>query len=249
MANLLKRFLLAAAIALAASAGSAAQQSIPLKTTGVLIPLYVSPGKIWDEAIGAKYAHALVPMVIVANVDNGPGKELIFGYRDFIEKAQKAGIDVLGYVYTRYGKRSQKEVDDDMLKWYDLYHTDGVFLDQMADEASYYQEATAYAHAHSLWFVVGNPGTEVAGSAGPDVINFYEQQGYPSRSLLQKSSLRKYGKARWSYIADDVDFNPDKIAFSTHYVGYLYATDGKEPECYCRLPSYFPKLMELLDKE
>ncbi|MBV8149137.1 MAG: hypothetical protein JO092_08605 [Candidatus Eremiobacteraeota bacterium] len=249
MASLLKRIALAAAFVLAATALSAAQMSMPLRTTGVLIPLYVSPGKDWDRVIGAKYAHVLVPVVIVANVDNGPGNESASAYRDYIEKAQKAGIDVLGYVYTRYGKRSQSDVDADMLKWYDFYHTDGVFLDQMADDASYYQAATAYAHAHSLWFVVGNPGENVAGNSGPDVINFYEQQGYPSRSLLQSSRLRAYGKGRWSYIADDVAFNLDRIVLSTHYVAYLYATDGEEPECYCHLPSYFSKLMQLLERQ
>jgi hypothetical protein len=248
MANLLKSLALAAAILLAA-APAAAQPNITLKTTGVLVPLYISPGKAWDEVIAVKYAHVLVPIVLVVNVDNGPGKTVETAYLDYIEKAQKAGIDVLGYVYTKYGKRSQQDVDTDMLTWYDRYHTDGVFLDQMANNASYYQAATAFAHDHALWLVMGNAGTSVPGDLGPDVINFFEQRGYPSMAALRSPKLSKYGKARWSYIADDVSFNLDRIAFSTHYVGYLYATDGTEPECYCRLPSYFPQLVSLLDHQ
>jgi Spherulation-specific family 4 len=245
MASLLKGVGLAAVLL---SGVSATQPATTFKTTGVLIPLYVYPGKIWDEVIRAKYAHVLVPMVIVANVDNGPGSTVSTAYLDYIEKAQKAGIDVIGYVYTKYAKRSQRDVDADALTWYQRYHTDGIFLDQMADDAPYYQAVTAYAHSHALWLVIGNPGTSVSGDSGPDVINFFERHGYPSMELLKSSTLSTYGKSRWSYIADDVSFNLDRIIFSTHYVGYLYATDAKEPECYCRLPSYFSTLVETLGR-
>jgi Spherulation-specific family 4 len=248
MANLLKVTVLAAAIALAAPARAAIDPGVVLKTTGVLVPLYVTPGKIWDNAIKAKYAHARVPMVVIANVENGPGKTFNPTYLEYIKKAQKAGIDVLGYVFTSYSKRPQATVQAEMLEWYDFYHTDGIFLDEMAvDNAPYYEAATAYAHAHALWFVVGNPGTNVPGDSGPDVINFYENRGYPSPALLKSSGLRTYGKARWSYIAGAVQLNPARVALSTNYVGLIYATDDKEPECYCNLPSYFSKLLGILD--
>jgi hypothetical protein len=227
---------------------SAPAPNTVLKTTGVLIPLYVYPGKIWEKAIAAKYAHARVPMVIVANVDNGPGANVDPTYLSYIKEAQKAGIFVLGYVYTSYSKRSQKTVDADMAEWYDRYHTDGVFLDEMAvNDPSYYQAATAYAHAHSLWFVAGNPGVSVPGNSGPDVINFYENHGYPSPALLKSAKLREYGKTRWSYIAGAVGWDRDRIILSTNYVGWLYVTDASEPECYCGLPSYFSRLLSVLD--
>lgn len=222
----------------------------PPKTTGVVIPLYVYPGKVWQEVIRTKIAHPYVPFVIIANVDNGPGKSADARYASFIEKAQMAGIDVLGYVYTRYGKRSATAVDADIARWETLYQTDGVFLDQMASHApSYYRAATAYAHAKSLWFVMGNPGVDAAARSGPDVINFYERAGYPRLAFLRKPSHRSYGSARWSYIAGAVPFNPAKIKVTARYVGYLFATNGKEPECYCRLPSYFDSLVALLDPQ
>jgi Spherulation-specific family 4 len=260
MATLLKPGTLAV-LTIALVIGAAARALIPLSaalavvepapsvkfhTTGVLVPLYVYPGKVWDEAIAVKYAHDRVPMAIVANVDNGPGSTPIAAYLNYVQKAQKAGIDVLGYVSTKYAKRSQETVEAEMLRWYDLYHTDGIFLDEMANDAPYYQALTDYGHAHSLWFIMGNPGTNVPGNSGPDVINFYEQSGYPSPALLKSSGLRTYGKARWSYIADAVGLNRDRVVLSTSYVGYLYATDGKQPECYCRLPSYFSTLTAVL---
>lgn len=217
-------------------------------TTGLLVPLYVDPGKTWNAVIDAKLAHSSVPFVVIANVDNGPGTSVRATYVSFIEKAQKAGIDVLGYVYTKYGKRSATLVNADILRWEALYRTDGVFLDQMASNApSYYQAATTYAHLHSLWFVMGNPGVDAPGSSGPDVINFYERAGYPKSRFLRKPAHQSYGSGKWSYIAGAVPFNGPKIKSTAKYVAYLYVTDGKEPECYCKLPSYFDQLVEALD--
>jgi Spherulation-specific family 4 len=219
------------------------------QTTGVVVPLYVRPGKLWDAVIAAKLAHAHVPFVIVANVKNGPGTAADSAYARFIQKAQMAGIDVLGYVYTKYGRRSATAIDADMARWQALYGTDGVFLDQMAPNApSYYQAATAYAHGHSLWFVMGNPGVNASGASGPDVINFYERAGYPKLTFLRARAHLSYGSGKWSYIAGAVPFDAKKIRASAKFVGYLYATDGKEPECYCRLPSYFDSLIALLDR-
>jgi hypothetical protein len=94
---------------------------------------------------------------------------------------------------------------------------------------------------------MGNPGVDAAGNDGPDVINFFETRGYPAPSFLRKPSHLAYGKARWSYIAGAVPFDATTIENSAAYVGYLWATSDKEPECYCNLPPYFARLVALLD--
>jgi hypothetical protein len=216
--------------------------------TGIVIPAYAYPPAMWHAAIAAKNAHPHVTMAIIANVDNGPGAKRDPYYAATIEKAQKAGIWILGYVHTSYGRRSQTVVDEQMKKWYSAYHTDGIFLDEMkAGDPTYYRAATDYAHAHSLWFVMGNPGVDAPGDDGPDVINYFEQKGYPSRAFMRKPAHLSFGKARWSYIAGAVPFEATTIRNSLRYAGYIYATNGKEPECYCKLPSYFNALVALLD--
>ncbi|HZY99965.1 MAG TPA: spherulation-specific family 4 protein [Candidatus Baltobacteraceae bacterium] len=218
------------------------------QTPGVLIPLYAYPGKIWNTVIETKLAHPYVPFALIANVNNGPGTNADSKYVSYIQKAQMAGIYVLGYVYTKYGKRSAAAVDADIARWEALYRPDGIFLDEMApNAASYYAAATQYAHKHSLWFVMGNPGVDAPGSSGPDAINFYERAGYPKLAFLRKPAHVSFGSGKWSYIAGEVPFNSAKIKATAKYVGYLYATDGKEPECYCKLPSYFASLVALLD--
>jgi hypothetical protein len=215
--------------------------------TGVIIPLYVNPDKYWSDVIAARTAHPNVPIVLIANVDNGPGGSKYSSWATAIAKQQAAGVTVLGYVFTQYGKRSRTTVENAMVEWYDFYRVNGVFLDEMnPGDRSYYTALTSYAHAHHLPLVIGNPGENAPGNAGPDIINFWERRGYPSLSYLSQSRHVKYGKQRWSYMAGAVPFNASTIEADAPYVSYLYATNGKEPECYCKLPSYFLQLVETL---
>jgi hypothetical protein len=217
--------------------------------TGVVIPMYVDPGKYWDAAIAAKTAYPNVPMILIANADNGPGSKSA-QYATYIKKAQTAGIVVVGYTYTQNGKRSQAVVDAAISKWYALYRVNGVFLDEMAsNDPTYYRAVTAYAHAHSVSLVMGNPGDNAPGNAGPDVINFFEQRGYPSLAFLKQQAHLSYGKQRWSYMAGAVPFNAATITASAPYVAYIWATDDREPECYCNLPTYFSQLVALLARQ
>lgn len=232
-----------------APAPSAAAPQVSQSTgkAGVIVPLYVDPGPQWNAVIQAKLRFPSVPIVIIANVNSGPGNALEPSYATYIAKAQKAGVTVVGYVYTQSGRRSATALDADIAKWNAYYHTTGVFLDEMSPTAfSYNQAATAYAHAQSQSLVFGNPGENAPGDAGPDVINFYEQGGYPSIAFLAQRAHRQYGSGRWSYIAGAVPFNAAKIRSTAAYVRYLFATDGKEPECYCHLPTYFDRLVATL---
>jgi hypothetical protein len=233
--------------AIAHAAPAIAHVSHSATGTGVIVPLYVYPGKQWNVVIRAKTLYPTVPIVIIANVDNGPGHSVDQNYVKFVAKAQMAGIDVVGYVYTQYGKRSATSMDADIAKWEAYYHTDGVFLDQMATNSpSYYSTATTYAHAHSLWLVIGNPGVDAPGNAGTDIINFYEKRGYPRTSFLARPAHLQSGSSRWSYIAGAVPFDAATIRKSAAYVKYLFATNGTEPERYSRLPSYFVQLVQTL---
>ncbi|HTX59178.1 MAG TPA: spherulation-specific family 4 protein [Verrucomicrobiae bacterium] len=244
---------LAAGCGASQSAAGSAGGAIPERSssgaapTGIVVPLYAGPGPQWNEVVAQKKAHPIVPIVIIANVDNGPGSPVYSSYAAAIEKAQAAGIVVLGYVYTSYGTRSPATIEAQMTRWSTFYKVDGAFLDEMnPSDPQLYRNVTAYAHAHSLPLVMGNPGENAPGNAGPDVINDYEQRGYPSLAFLKQPSHLAYGKRRWSYMAGAVPLRSATIAASVPYVAYLYATDGAEPECYCKLPTYFPQLVALL---
>ena len=215
---------------------------------GVVIPMYVDPGPIWDQVIAQKRAHPKVPVLLIADITNtGVGDYKYGNYSTYIAKERAAGVKVIGYVATGYGKYSQPSVETQMNRWYAWYRVDGIFLDEANPaDGSFFRAVTAYAHEHSLPFVMANPGEDAPANLGPDVINFYESPGYPTLAYLSSPSHVTAGSKRWSYMAGDVSFNPSFIAKSAKYVSYVYALDVPEPECYCRLPTYFPQLMTLL---
>jgi hypothetical protein len=47
-------------------------------------------------------------------------------------------------------------------------------------------------------------------------------------------------------MAGAVPFDATAITVSAPYVSYIWATNDREPECYCNLPSYFSQLVGLL---
>jgi hypothetical protein len=216
--------------------------------TGIVIPMYANPGSVWDQAISGRKSYPNVPMLLIADVTNtGAGGSKLASYAAYIAKAQAAGISVIGYIATGYGHATVPFIETQMNRWYAWYKVDGIFLDEMnPSDPSLYTTVTAYAHAHALPLVMGNPGENAAGNSGPDVINYYEQRGYPSLGYLKASAHLAYGKSRWSYMAGAVPFDAATITESAPYVAYLYVTDGTEPECYCKLPSYFTQLLALL---
>ena len=80
---------------------------------------------------------------------------------------QEHGQRVIGYVYTKYGKRRLATVEKAIAHYYSWYPTvEGIFLDEMAEVPTakietYYRQLAAYVHEKG-GFVVGNPGDTAA---------------------------------------------------------------------------------------
>ncbi len=218
-------------------------------TTGIIVPLYEDPDSDWDQIIAQKQLHPRVPVIIIVGPNNGPGTSPDPAYTAYIAKEQAAGITVVGYVYSSNATRAIPAVEADMLAFHTWYGVNGIFIDEMSPNApSYYQTLTAYAHANGMPLVIGNPGEDAPATAGTDVINYYEQAGYPMAAFLSETAHLAVPKSTWTYMAGAVPFDATTIVNSLPYVGYIYATDGAEPECYCQLPSYYDQLVALLDR-
>jgi spherulation-specific family 4 protein len=215
---------------------------------GLIIPMYMYPGPAWDQVVSQKLSHPRVPMLLIANPEDGSGSASNQDYNAAITKAQSAGIRVLGYVYSAYGQRPAQDIESEISNYNRWYHVDGIFIDEMAtNNSAYYQGLTAYAHGLHLLPVVGNPGVDAPANAGTDIINYFEHAGYPGLEFLAQPEHAR-DPAMWSYMSGQVPFDFGVIASTLPYVKYLYATDDAEPECYCRLPSYFQQLTSLLDR-
>ena len=211
--------------------------------------MYVDPGPLWDQVIAEKQLHPRVPIVMIVGPNNGPGTSPDPTYALYVAKAQAAGIVVLGYVYSSYATRAASAIETDISNFKSWYGVNGIFIDEMATNASgYYQTLTAYAHADGLTPVIGNPGADAPATAGTDSITFFEQQGYPTLAFLSAPAHTAVPKSTWSYMAGAVPFDQATILATLPYVGYIYATDSPEPECYCVLPTYFDQLVATLDR-
>lgn len=98
----------------------------------VLVPAYRYDGAVWKALAATK-----TPLVVIANVSNGPGKRLDVQYQSWIEGVRNAGHRVKGYVYTSYGKRNTATVLADIEAWNTFYGIDDFFLDEATATTTY----------------------------------------------------------------------------------------------------------------
>jgi Spherulation-specific family 4/IPT/TIG domain len=99
----------------------------------------------------------------VLNPASGSGSSIDPNYVQQVAASQAAGVDIVGYVDTSYGRRSLSTVEADITRYEQWYHVNGIFVDQVATdcatEASYYAPLYAFIHAQpGLDLTVVNPG-------------------------------------------------------------------------------------------
>src|SRR6267378_7741157 len=134
--------------------------------TGVFVPLYIYPdakgSADYQTIINTKKAHPLVPIICTVDVtSSGAGTASDPNYVTWIKNLQLAGITVLGYVATGYGRRvgavAQTEIDN----WWNWYKVDGIFFDEMNNlggGSGVYLTLSQYAKAKGMTVTFGNPG-------------------------------------------------------------------------------------------
>ena len=141
------------------AAAAAAQPKVKL-----LVPAYFYPAadglRDWNRLIAAASA---LDLIAIANPESGPGQKADAEYRKVIRRANEAGLKIIGYVPTHWGKRPAAEVKTDIDRWLDLYpEIQGFFIDEQAsdrDEVNHYAALYAYAKQKLRdGLVVGNPG-------------------------------------------------------------------------------------------
>ncbi|RSS52943.1 spherulation-specific family 4 protein [Streptomyces sp. WAC06614] len=97
----------------------------------MLVPLYEHPAhhpEAWEALVrAASRLHS-----VVLNPGSGPGSAPDEGFADVAARLRAAGVTVLGYTDTDYGRRPHRDVVRDLLHHRDWYGTDGAFLDQVA---------------------------------------------------------------------------------------------------------------------
>src|SRR3974390_262930 len=101
---------------------------------GVLVPAYFDPpSSLWNEL---NFAASRVPLVAIMNPNNGPDTTQNPDYVTAVNSLRAAGGFVIGYVYTSYATRDTNTVKADIDRYFSFYSVDGIFLDEMTNDAN-----------------------------------------------------------------------------------------------------------------
>lgn len=215
---------------------------------GILLPFYVYPNNPYSDAVVAALlalirTYHTVPVVVVINPSSGPGAGPADGnYTAFIRVLEAAGAKTVGYVSTAYATRAEADVLADIDLWLSLYPgISGIFLDEQPydltvgpiDTVALYASYTSYAHSHSLWPVVANPGTNQQGAhfatRTADIIVVNETGSWPSESDMLGNFTG--GHVDYSYtlraalVYAQATLDVDLLRTLAKYVQYVYITN------------------------
>lgn len=220
---------------------------------GTIVPLYTYPTDgSWSAIIQASLAHPTVPVLAIFNPSSGAGAAKDQAYGTGVARLKAAGIVVLGYVATTYGRRPESEIHAEMDHYGTWYpETDGIFFDEMDSAGgteAYYSAATAYARSQHLSITVGNPGTQTKPSyiGTVDTMTIYESAGLPTiASLRWTDAFSPHDFAIIPYRVPSLD-----VAFvqeAAQHVGYVYLTNDDLSNPWDSLPPYFGDLLAALE--
>jgi Spherulation-specific family 4 len=213
---------------------------------GIILPAYSypNPPAFWDNSIVA----ADPVRFMIANPANGPGKSRDSLYVGVIGRARAAGIRVMGYVDTAYGKRSAKTVKADLATWQSSYGLTDIFFDQTASGASnlaYYQDIADSVHATPGALTMLNPGVNVDEGymQMADILNIFEGSKNDYAGFAPASWVSSYPSSRFSNliygVSDAAGMTTALNQSITSGAGYVYITSGTLPNPWDALPSYW----------
>ena len=226
----------------------------------LLVPAYFEPESGLWPALAA--AAARVPVVAIANVNNGPGSDSapIQGYVAAMRAVREAGGQVVGYVFTQYGKRSLDLVKKDMQHWVELYSLDGFFVDEMANSPaesllSYYAELARYARQiQPNSRVIANPGTNtdelyLTRTTADVLVIFENDAGY--LTFAPTPWTQRYPEHQFAHLTYAVSRAAQMTNFvnlaASRRAGFIYVTDDGGNNPWDTLPSYWEAEVGLVE--
>jgi hypothetical protein len=124
------------------------------------VPVYVHPAAapdLWRRVVDA----APVLRAVIVNPASGPGTEVDPSYPPVVERLRAAGVRLVGYVDTDYGRRPLRLIQADLTAYRDFYGIRDAFFDQVTiglDALGHYADVALRARAAGARLVVFNPG-------------------------------------------------------------------------------------------
>jgi hypothetical protein len=185
-------------------------------------------------------------MVIVAGLPHWTGQAEP-EYTAVIQQARQKGIQVLAYVQTLFGERSQEDVIGMINDFYAWYELDGVFIDEIVpsdQDLGYYQAIVAASRQESDHIVVLNPG----GTASRDYVDMADMivtfEGSYERYIEYQvpDFMLSYPPERFIHLVHTTpadSFGHALELSQDRNVSWVYVTDDGLPNAFHRLPTYW----------
>lgn len=221
--------------------------------SGTLVPFYIYPtSSALSPLISAKNAFPKVSIRIILNPNSGVGQSQDATYVQASSQLKQAGLSVLGYVHTSYSQRAIQDVENEILQWITWYNPDGIFLDEMGLNHTYYSQLTAFAKQNGISYVVGNPGSNIDVSAANDVdtLNIFENSSLPDLSNFSNWQAANVPRTKLGFISYNIPQLPSSaITQDNSLFGWMYITNnvGANGNPYDTLPGYFQNLVQALN--
>lgn len=259
-----------------ATGGTKGAQGNSMRSTGVIIPLYIYPSDIYNNAtynkvIDLAKEYRNVPTIAILNPGSGPGAVVDGNYAAAIRRLLGADIFVLGYVSTAYMARNLVDVIADIDKWLELYPgIKGIFVDELKNFAdagdnpysiddiiNYYKSINDYVKQNKgLDYCCLNPGAtydyKIWGAGCGDIFVMHEWSAYPGEAGLKQEgafegALIEQPAQSKAVMVYAVDWDPVQVGLMEKYVGWIFVSDDTLPNPWDNLTSYLEDMYKLLD--
>lgn len=232
----------------------------------IAIPAYFwRTDNAWNSILGNAAARARVSVIVIPPCsDTGgeitpcvkPGDKPIAEYTDIIRRAKTAGIKVLSYVWTDYGRRTYASIAAEISRTKANYNVDGIFLDGVSTASNHftlYANLSNYIRSARGGFVAMNPGVVPSSAmlmAYADLLVTFEgtYSTYVNSYTTQAWTTAYPASRFWHLVhATPATATSNAVRLSElRNAGAIYVTDDILPNPWDRLPSYFSTEMTIL---
>lgn len=174
----------------------------------LVVPAYFHPAICpdrWEWLAG----HAPRVRLVVLNIASGPGNAPQAVFRAAVDKLRAAGVGVIGYVDSAYGRRMEREVLADLGRYQDWYEVDGVCLDRAAagtGQVGHYAALADRARAAGAGVVFFNHGTHPAEeyAAHADLLGTFEGPWAAYQQLRVPPWTRRWPPGKFYHVVHSV---------------------------------------------
>jgi len=172
-----------------------------------------------------------------------PNANLVQAVRD----VRTAGVQVIGYVHTDYGRRATDEVVAEIERYSEWYGVDGIFLDEASttctDEAYYASLNASVKRTRSDAMTVLNPGTQTMEcfmSVADVVITFEGNYDSYIADYVSPKWVASYPSGRFWHLvygaSTSVQMRGAVALSKSRRAGWIYVTPEELPNPWGTLP-------------